>query len=76
MKKSTSEKYRLVNIIVKLNRVIVRDANLSLSANKFSEEFASYSISSLIDFFLDYNQVELDKKSLDLTTFMTFLSLM
>ena len=35
--------------------------------------FASCAIFSLIDFFSDYNQVELDKKSQDFTIFITFL---
>ena len=76
VKKSTSGKYRLVNVIVELNRVTVRDANLPPSADEFSEEFADCAISSLIDFFLGYDQVELDEKSRDLTAFMTSLGLM
>ena len=63
IKKSISEKYRLVNIVVELNRVTIQDANLSSSADKFSEKFASYIISSLINFFSSYDQVELDKES-------------
>lgn len=35
-----------------------------------------YAIFSLIDFFSIYNQIKLDKKSRDLTTFMTSLGLM
>ena len=61
---------------MKLNRVTVRDANLPPSANKFSEEFAGCAISSFIDFFSGYDQVELDEKSRDLTAFMTPLGLM
>ena len=61
---------------MKLNRVTVRDANLPPSANKFSKEFAGYTISFFIDFFLDYDQVKLDEKSRDLTAFMTPLGLM
>lgn len=76
MKKSTPGKYRLVNIAVKLNRITVRDANLPPSADEFSEEFAGCAISSLIDFFLGYDQVKLDEESRDLTAFMTPLGLM
>ena len=76
VKKSAPEKYRLVNVAVELNRVTIRDANLPSSADKFSEEFASYTISSLIDFFSGYDQVELDEESRDLTAFMTPLGLM
>lgn len=76
VKKSTPDKYRLVNVAVELNRVTVRDANLPPFADKFSEKFAGCAISSLIDFFSGYNQVELDKESRDLTGFMTPLGLM
>ncbi len=60
---------------MELNRVTVRDANLSPSSDKFSEEFAGCFISSLIDFFSGYDQVELDKEFRDLTAFMTPLYL-
>ena len=76
VKKSNLGKHQLVNIVVELNQVTVRDANLSPSTDEFSEEFAGYAISFLIDFFLGYNQVELDKESRDLTVFMTLLGLM
>ncbi len=61
---------------MELNRVTVRDANLSPFADEFSEEFAGYVISFLLDFFSGYNQVELDKESRDLKAFMTPLGLM
>lgn len=35
VKKSIPRKYKLVNMIVKLNQVIIRDANLSLSIDEF-----------------------------------------
>ena len=50
-KKNTTRKYQLVNIAVGVNRVTIRDVNLPLSIDKFSEEFTSCTISSLIDFF-------------------------
>lgn len=55
VKKSISGKYWLVNVVVELNQVIVRDTNLPFSANKFSKEFAGCAISSLIDFFLSHD---------------------
>ncbi len=76
VKKSTPGKYRLVNIAVELNRVTIREANLRPSADEFSEEFAGCTISSVIDFFSFYNQVELNEESRDLTAFMTPLSFM
>ena len=65
----------MVNIAVELNRLTVRDANLPPSVDKFSEKFAGCAISSLINFFLGFDQVELDKESRDLTSFMTPLGL-
>lgn len=70
VKKSTPGKYWLVNVVVKLNQVTIKDANLPLSADEFLEKFAGCVISFLIDFFLGYDQVKLDKKSRDLTGFM------
>ena len=61
---------------MELNWVTVRDANLPPSADEFSEEFVGCAIFSLIDFFLAYNQVDLDELSLELTSFMTLLGLM
>ncbi len=60
VKKSTPGKYRLVNVVVELNLVTIQDANLPPSEDEFSEEFAGCTISSLIDFFPNYDQVELD----------------
>ena len=76
VKKTTPGKYRLVNVVVELNRVTIKDANLPPSVDKFSEKFAGCAISSLIDFFSGYDQVELDEESRDLTAFMTPLGLM
>ena len=61
---------------MELNRVTVRDVNLPLSADEFSEEFAVWAISSLIDFFLGYDKVKLDEESRDLTAFMNLLGFM
>lgn len=66
----------MVNIIVKLNRITIRDANLSPSRDEFSEKFAGWAISSFINFFSGYDQVELDEKSQNLTGFIILLNLM
>ncbi len=55
MKKKEKGKYPLINITMKINRVIIRDANLPPSVNEFFKEFAEYIIASLIDFFSNYN---------------------
>ena len=54
---------------MEINRVIIKDGNLSSAVNEFSEEFGNYAITSFIDFFSGYNQVELDERSRNLTSF-------
>ncbi len=74
--KKEKGKYRLINTAIKINRVIVKDTNLSLSIDEFSEEFTDYIIASLIDFFSNYDQIELNEKSRDLITFHTLIGLL
>ena len=50
--------------------------NLPLTVDKFLEEFARCFCASLIDFFLGYDQLTLDKKSRDMTAFMTPIRLL
>ena len=76
VKKSTLGKYQLVNIVVKLNQVIIKNVNLPSSTDEFFKEFADYAISSLIDFFSSDDQVKPDEKSQDFIVFMTSLGLM
>ena len=76
MKKKEKGKYRLINIAIEINCVIVRDINLPPSINEFFKEFAGYVIVFLIDFFSGYDQIELDEKSRDLTAFHTPIGLL
>ncbi len=76
VKKKEKGKYRLINIIIEINRVIVRDINLPPSINEFFEEFIKYIIAFLIDFFSDYNQIKLNKKNKNLITFHTPIGLL
>ncbi len=73
IKKKEKDKYRLINIIIKINR---ENTNLPPFINEFSEKFADYIIAFLIDFFSGYNQIKLDEKSRDLTTFHTPIELL
>jgi hypothetical protein len=75
MKKKKKEKYRLVNVALKMNKVIIRDVNLSSSMNEFFENFAECVMTFLMNFFSEYDQMTLNKKSRDMTTFMTFIGL-
>ena len=74
--KKEKSKYRLINTVIKINRVTVKDTNLPPSINEFSEEFTRYIIASLIDFFSNYDQIKLNKKSRNLTTFHTPIGLL
>ena len=76
MKKKKKGKYRLINTIIKINRVTVRDTNLSPSVNEFFEKFIGYIIAFLIDFFSDYNQIKFNEKSRNLTAFHIFIGLL
>jgi hypothetical protein len=53
--KKKDGKYRLVNHAVEFNKVTIRDANLPPAVNFFSEEFAGYTVISLINFFFGYD---------------------
>ena len=59
-----------------MNEMIIRDINLSFNVEKFSKKFANMLITSLIDFFSDYDQVTLAEKCRNLTTFMTSFKLL
>ena len=63
----------MINAIMNMNEIIIRNVNLSLNVKKFSKEFADMLITSLINFFFDYDQMMLVEKCRDLTTFMISL---
>ena len=74
--KKKSGKYRIVNAAMNINKYTVRDANLPPNMEEFAEEFAGMAISSMIDFFSGYDQVELDPESRDMTAFQTPMGLL
>ena len=74
--KKVKNKYQMINVIMNMNEVIIRDANLSFNIKKFLKKFASMLITSLIDFFSDYDQITLVKKCQNLTIFMISLELL
>ena len=59
-----------------INEIIIRDVNLLFNVKKFSKEFADMLITSLINFFFNYDQVMFVEKCRNLTTFMTSLELL
>jgi hypothetical protein len=65
-----------VNAAIKYNTVIIRDVLLLLDVDEVSEAFVGYKVSSLIDFFSEYDQVSLDIESRNITIFMSSLGLL
>jgi len=63
--------YRLINDVQSLNKVTIRESGMPPSVDEFSEDFAGYPITSAIDYYSGYYQVELAPESRDLTAFLT-----
>jgi hypothetical protein len=59
-----------------MNRIIIRNANLSSAINEFFEEFVDCIIVSLVNLFFEYDQLSLIEKCRDMTIFMISLDLM
>ena len=53
--KKLARTYRLINIVIKINAVTLRDINIPPSIDKFSKKFTGYIYISLVDFFSRYN---------------------
>ena len=66
----------MINAIMNMNEMIIRDVNLLFNVKKFSKKFANMLITSLIDFFFDYDQITLAEKCRNLTIFMISLKLL
>ena len=54
----------------------IKDINLPLYTNEFSEEFTGYKVISLIDFFFSYNQLEFNIENRNLIAFTIPLGLL
>jgi len=74
--KKEKNKYCIVNAVININNVTIQDTNISSNIEKFAEEFAEIVIALLIDFFSNYNQIDLALKSRNLTAFITPLDLL
>ena len=66
----------MINAIMNMNEMIIRDINLSFNIEKFLKEFADMLITSLINFFFDYDQVTFIEKCRNLTVFMISFKLL
>ena len=65
----------MINAIMNINKIIIQDVSLSFNVEELFEKFTSICVAFLIDFFFEYDQITLIKKSRDLIAFMIFLSL-
>ncbi len=59
-----------------INKVTIKDVNISLNIEQFVKEFTGLQAVSLVNIQSEYDQIELDKKSCDITGFMTVLDLL
>ena len=75
IKKKQVEKYRLINVALKMNKVIIRDANLFSSIDEFLKDFVECVISLLLNFFSRYDYMFLNIELRNITVFMTFIEL-
>jgi hypothetical protein len=76
VKKKKKKKYRLINVALKMNWIIIRDANLLSAIDEYSEKFADCAIVSFVNLFSEYDQLSLVEKCRDMTIFMISLDLM
>ena len=53
--KKKNNKYYIVNAAMKINKIIIQNANLLSSVDEFSEKFADCQVITLIDFLLKYD---------------------
>jgi hypothetical protein len=74
--KRKKKKYDFINVVLKMNRVIIRNANLLFAMNEFLEEFFDCVIVFLMNLFFEYDQLSLIEKCRNIIVFMTSLNLM
>ena len=55
-------KYRLINVVMWLNKRTIQDTTLLPTVDKFAKRFTSMLIVTLVDLHLGYNQMTLDKR--------------
>ena len=55
MAKKEKGSYRLIIIVVEINRIIIKNTNIPFNVNYFSNEFKNLIIAFLINFLLKYD---------------------
>ena len=74
--KKKSGVYKIIIAAMKMNGVTIKDTNLSLNLNKFAENFIKMSISSLMNYFLKYNNFPSYAESRNMITVALSLNLL
>jgi len=59
-----------------INKVTIKDINISLNIEQFMKEFVDLQAVSFVNMQSEYNQIELNKESCNITGFMTVLDLL
>lgn len=75
VKKKNSDKYKLINVILKINRIIIRDVSFSFFVDSFFEQFVNCMMTFFVDLFFDYDQFFFAEKSRDFIVFQIFINL-
>ena len=71
--KKKKSKYKLINAIMKMNEMIIRDVNLLFTIDEFAKKFARLLMILLINFFFEYDYFKLTKKCRNIIVFMTLI---
>jgi len=59
-----------------INKVTIKDINISSNIEQFVKEFIDLQAVSLVNMQSEYNQIELNKRSRNIMSFMTVLNLL
>jgi len=76
VQKSQKGKYHLINAVMYINKVIIKDINISLNIKQFVKEFTNLQAVSFVNMQSEYNQIKLNKRSCNIMGFMTVLNLL
>ena len=52
----------MINVVININEIIIRDVSLSFNVEKFFEKFANICVAFLIDFFFRIQLNDFDKE--------------
>ncbi len=76
VQKLQKEKYCLINAVMYINKITIKDINISSNIEQFVKEFVGLQAVSLVNMQSEYNQIKLNKRSCNITGFMTVLDLL